>query len=69
MNINHQRETVAKLTTYCEQMISRGRLPLLDEMNLRTFVNETCSAFDMMPVQDRLEQNLEIVRREMGRAS
>lgn len=50
-----QREAVARLTTYCERMISRGQLPALDETNLRVFVNKTCTAFGMALVQDRIE--------------
>lgn len=45
-----QRETVARLTTYCEQLIRAGTLPAQEELNLRTFVNLTCNAFDMAPV-------------------
>lgn len=52
MNASFQRETVAKLTSYCERMIMRGKLPELDELNLRVFVNLTCSAFDMAPLND-----------------
>jgi hypothetical protein len=66
MNTATQREAVAKLATYCERMIQRGKLPLLDEMNLRTFVNEACTAFNMAPVQDRLEQDLQIIREVMA---
>lgn len=61
-----QREAVANLTTYCERMIARGKLPMLDEVNLRSFVNEVCAAFDMAPVYDR---QLEVVRIEMEKAS
>lgn len=50
METNQQREAVARLTTYCEQMIARGKLPALDETNLRAFVNETCAAFEMEKV-------------------
>jgi hypothetical protein len=64
---NQQRAAVAKLATYCENMIARGKLPMLDEMNLRNFVNETCAAFDMPLVQDRLEQDLQAIRQCMER--
>jgi hypothetical protein len=47
-----QRETVARLTTYCERLIRSGTLPAQEELNLRTFVNLTCNAFDMAPVQE-----------------
>ena len=59
MNASDQRAAVARLTSYCEQMIERGKLPALDEMNLRYFVNETCTAFDMAPVRDRNSSNVE----------
>jgi hypothetical protein len=59
MNISDQRAAVARLTSYCERIIERGKLPALDEMNLRYFVNETCTAFDMAPVQDRISSNVE----------
>ena len=64
MSPNQQREAVARLCTYCETIIWRGKLPMLDEMNLRIFVNEACSAFGMAPVYDR---QLEAVRIEMER--
>lgn len=67
MNDNHKRESVAKLTTYCERMIQRGQLPALDEVNLRTFVDETCAAFDMAPVQDGFDRDLNVIREVMGR--
>jgi hypothetical protein len=57
MNASDQRIAVANLVTYCERMICRGHLPALDETNLRYFVNETCTAFDMAPVQDRARSN------------
>lgn len=60
------REAVAKLCTYCERMIQRGQLPILDEMNLRNFVNEACAAFDMAPVYER---ELEVARIEMEKVS
>lgn len=47
-----QRETVARLTTYCELLIRSGALPPENELQLRTFVNLTCNAFDMAPVQE-----------------
>lgn len=59
MNISDQRIAVANLVTYCERMIDRGHLPALDETNLRYFVNETCTAFDMAPVRDRNSSNVE----------
>jgi hypothetical protein len=68
VNDNQKREAVAKLCTYAEGIIQRGKLPELDETNLRFFVNEACSAFDMVPCQDRLETELQIVRTEMERA-
>lgn len=64
-----QREAVARLTTYCENLISRGRLPQLDELNLRTFVNETCTAFGMAPVRDSYERDLDAVSEIMEKAS
>lgn len=57
MNASDQRIAVANLASYCEKMIERGKLPALDEMNLRYFVNETCAAFDMALVQDRTRAN------------
>lgn len=42
-----RRSAVANLTTYCERMIARGKLPALDQLNLLNFVNETCAAFEM----------------------
>lgn len=52
---SEQREAVARLTSYCERMIERGSLPALDELNLRNFVNQTCTAFGMALVRDRRE--------------
>lgn len=52
MGADFQRETVARLTTYCERLIRSGQLQTQDELNLRTFVNLTCNAFDMAPVQE-----------------
>ena len=69
MNPHFQREAVARLTTYCERMIQRGKLPMLDEINLRTFVNEVCNAFDMALVQDRFEADLDVIRKCMERMS
>lgn len=66
MHTGRQREAVAKLTTYCEALIQRGKLPMLDEVNLRNFVNETCAAFDMAPIYER---QLDAVRAEMEKAS
>lgn len=59
-----QRETVARLTTYCERLIRSGALPPENELQLRTFVNLTCTAFDMAPVQE-FERDLEIIREVM----
>lgn len=56
MSRDFQRETVARLTTYCELLIRSGALPPENEFNLRTFVNLTCTAFDMAPVQE-VERN------------
>lgn len=53
MTPSSQRIAVAELVTFCQQLIERGRLPEKDEVNLRYFVNETCTAFDMALVQDR----------------
>lgn len=53
MSPDFQRETVARLTTYCERLIRSGKLPEQEELNLRTFVNLTCNAFDMAPVQEQ----------------
>ena len=52
MGADFQRETVARLTTFCERLIRDAKLNAQDELNLRTFVNLTCNAFDMAPVQD-----------------
>lgn len=67
MNDNHKRESVAKLTTYCERMIQRGQLPALDELNLRIFVDATCSAFEMAPVQDSFERDSQAITEVMER--
>lgn len=53
MSPDFQRETVARLTTFCERLIRDDKLNEQDELALRTFVNLTCSAFDMAPVQER----------------
>ena len=66
MTPNQQRAAVARLVTYCETMVQRGQLPTLDETNLRHFINEACTAFEMAPCQDRLEQDLEIIRKAMA---
>lgn len=50
---NRQREAVARLTTFCECIISAGQLPGATECELRLHVNAACSAFNMAPVQDR----------------
>lgn len=59
-----QRTSVARLTSYCERLIQSGRLEAMTELNLRHFVNDTCAAFDMCPVQqdnvslDQLDRQL-----------
>ena len=55
MNPDFQRETVARLVTYCERMIRAGEVEPQHEFNLRTFVNLTCTAFDMAPVQENTD--------------
>lgn len=68
MSPDFQRETVARLTTYCERLIRSGKLPAQEELNLRTFVNLTCNAFDMAPVQDTFERDLNTIREVMERS-
>lgn len=53
MNASYQREAVARLTTYCETLISRGVLSEDKEIYLRALVNTTCEAFDMATVAER----------------
>lgn len=67
----YQRTAVAQLTTFCERMITRGRLQPEDEMMLRALTNMACEAFDMsrviqdnVPIDD-LEANLTRVAVEM----
>ena len=59
MNVSDQRLAVARLTTYCEIIITRGLLPMEKEIALRALVNSTCYAFDMASVAERdgAEQN------------
>lgn len=65
MRPDFQRETVARLTTYCERLIRSGELPAGKELELRTFVNLTCNAFDMAPVQDEFEKTVNTIREVM----
>lgn len=65
MTKDFQRETVARLTTFCERLIRDAKLNPQDELNLRTFVNLTCNAFDMAPVQDTFERDLNTIREVM----
>lgn len=53
MNLSDQRLAVARLTTYCEIIITRGLLPMDKEIALRALVNSTCTAFDMASVAER----------------
>jgi len=53
MNASDQRLAVARLTTYCEILITRGLLPMDKETALRALVNSTCNAFDMASVAER----------------
>lgn len=53
MNTSDQRLAVARLTTYCEIIITRGLLPMEKEIALRALVNSTCNAFDMAEVKER----------------
>lgn len=53
MNASDQRLAVARLTTYCEIIITRGLLPMDKEIALRALVNSTCNAFEMASVADR----------------
>lgn len=53
MNVSDQRLAVARLTTYCEIIITRGLLPTDKETALRALVNSTCNAFEMASVADR----------------
>jgi hypothetical protein len=53
MNVSDQRLAVARLTTYCEIIITRGLLPMDKETALRALVNSTCNAFDMESVAER----------------
>ena len=53
MNVPDQRLAVARLTTYCETIITRGLLPTDKETALRALVNSTCTAFDMASVAER----------------
>lgn len=69
MSTSQQREAVARLVTYCDCLIQRGKLPSLDELNLRHFTNEVCAAFDMAPCEDRLEAELLAIRQIMEKAS
>ena len=59
MNVPDQRLAVARLTTYCETIITHGLLPMEKEIALRALVNSTCNAFDMASVVERdgTEQN------------
>lgn len=66
-NPHFQREAVARLTTFCERLISSGDLSPTNVINLRTFVNITCNAFDMAPVQDDFEKDLAVIRECMER--
>ncbi len=52
-NTSDQRLAVARLTTYCEIIITRGLLPIDKEIALRALVNSTCNAFDMASVAER----------------
>jgi hypothetical protein len=53
MNVSDQRLAVARLTTYCEIIITRGLLPMDKEAALRALVNSTCNAFDMASAVER----------------
>jgi hypothetical protein len=53
MNVSDQRLAVARLTTYCEIIITRGLLPMDKEIALRALVNSTCNAFEMASVAER----------------
>jgi hypothetical protein len=53
MNVSDQRLAVARLTTYCETIITHGLLPMEKEIALRALVNSTCNAFDMASVAER----------------
>lgn len=53
MNVSDQRLAVARLTTYCEIIITRGLLPTDKEITLRALVNSTCNAFEMAEVKER----------------
>lgn len=53
MNVSDQRLAVARLTTYCEIIITRGLLPMDKETALRALVNSTCNAFDMASVAEQ----------------
>lgn len=70
---SQQRTALARLTSYCERLIQSGKLAAITELNLRYFVNETCAAFDMAPVQnnvslDDLDRDLNIIRQVLERA-
>ncbi len=67
MNVSDQRLAVARLTTYCEIIITRGLLPMDKETALRALVNSTCTAFDMASVAetDGMERD-DVTNREMS---
>lgn len=50
---NQQREAVARLASFCELLIVGGKLSGAQEWELRLYVNATCAAFNMVPVQER----------------
>lgn len=66
----NQRSAVANLTTYCEAVLSRDHLSPIDAVNLRYFVNEACSAFNMSPVQAAtFERDMIVIKRAIGRVA
>lgn len=73
LETSQQRAALARLVTYNERLIQSGKLSPITELNLRHFVNETCAAFDMAPVQnnvslDDLDRDLAVVRQVLERA-
>lgn len=61
------REAIARLVGACESIIERGLLDADEEFALRTLTNSVCTAFDMAPVQDSFERDLNTIREVMER--